>query len=142
MRKIIVKYLALSYRVRLFGKEFTFVRAANVIVPLMLLLGYALIAQVAWLEWFVLVATAIAWLLVIVYLKLYPVKWAELDEEQKWFYGNAALSGKTKAVMTDKQYTQWKSIASIYGSNSIKWSNVKAFIVAPMALLLFVASII
>lgn len=142
MRKLIVKYLALSYRVRLFGREFFFVRAANVVVPLMLLLGYALIAEIVWLKWLALLAVAVVWLLVIVYLKLRPVVWGELDDEQRWFYGNGVLSGKTGVVLTNKQLRQWKSIDILMRDSRRRFYGVGAFLVNIIALAVFLLMLI
>lgn len=45
MRKLIVKYFALDYKCEFFGKTVTFVRAANVIVPVFFLNGILEIAN-------------------------------------------------------------------------------------------------
>lgn len=46
------------------------------------------------------------------YFERYPVKWIELDEEQKWYYGRAAMSGELsrKLVFDDQMMMQWYSI--------------------------------
>lgn len=46
------------------------------------------------------------------YFSKYPVKWNELDKEQKWFYGDAAMSGElTKKLEFDAQMmTEWMKI--------------------------------
>ncbi len=141
MRSLIVKYLALSYRVRLFKKEFVFPRAANILIPLLLLLGYALVKNDSYpvLDLFTIVSlilNAIVWFTVIVYLKVYPVKWYELDREQKWFFGNGVLSGKTKAVFEDGQFQEWQSIKHKERVNNKKFRNVLAFLVNPLALMI------
>ncbi len=86
MRKLIVKYLALSYRVRLFGKGFSFVRAANVVVPLLFVLVYALMNNTNYpkfdlFTWVALAVNAVVWATVIGYLRIKPVQFEELDRE-------------------------------------------------------------
>lgn len=138
MRHLIVKYLALSYRVRLFGKEFTYVRAANVVVPILLLLGYALIRNenypVADLLTCVFTSLfGVVFYAVAVYLRVHPVRWHELTTEQRWFYGHAVRLGKTNAVLTEQQYAQWQEIHATYQANTRRWHNVGVFLLNPLA---------
>ncbi len=142
LRQMIVTYLSLSYRVRLFGKEFTYPRAANVLAPLMLLLGYALLNNTNYPEldaftWVALSINAVMWTIVIGYLRFYPVQWEELDDEQKWFFGNGALSGRTKAVMTTEQHKEWEKIAEKETKDKRTFHNVLPFLVNPVILLIF-----
>ncbi len=137
MRKLIVKLLALSYRARLFGKEITFPRAANVVFPLLLLLGYSLITNFHYptLDLFTLVVlqvNAVVWLIVLLYLKKYPAQWHELTSQQKWFYGNGAKSGKTKARLTEVQRKEWEFIDDCVDEDTRNFYNVGALLFNPI----------
>lgn len=46
------------------------------------------------------------------YFSRYPVKWKELDDEQKWYYGQAAMSGQlTKRLkFSSYQMSEWMGI--------------------------------
>ncbi len=141
MRKLIVKYLALSYRVRLFGKEFAFVRAANVVVPMLLLLGYALINSESYptpdlFTWVMLGVTLVLWSVIIVYLKAKPVKWNELDREQKWFWGNGIRMGKLPRNLTKLQMDEYESIDKRERYDKSKFHNIKAFLVNPICVVI------
>ncbi len=145
MRSLIIKMLALSYRARLFGKEVTFPRAANVVFPLLLLLGYSLITNFHYptLDLFTLVVlqvNAVVWLVVLLYLKKYPAQWHELTSQQKWFYGNAVKSGKTKAKLTDAQRKEWEFIDVCIDEDKRNFCNVGALLFNPIlvVILLFV----
>ncbi len=140
MRKLIVKYLALSYRVKVFGKEFTFVRAANVIVPLLLLLFLALLNNENYpipdfFTWVMLEVNAVVWLIVLGYLKMHPVQWHELDREQKWFYGNGIRMGKLSLKLTDTQSHEYQRIDNYERFDKSRFHNVKAFLVNPIAVI-------
>lgn len=92
IRKFIVKYFALSYRVNLLGIVAFFPRASAVIVPLILTLMLGMVV-----DSFILRALAIVLLVPSVwisfdwfgigYFAVWPVKWGELDTIQKYIYG-------------------------------------------------------
>lgn len=51
-----------------------------------------------------------------IYFDIYPVKWEELNDEQKWNVGIAVQTGKTTMKLTDKQLEEWKKLDKIFGS--------------------------
>ncbi len=142
MRKLIVKYLALSYKVRVFGKEFAFVRAANVIVPVMLLLFLALLNNKNYpvpdlFTWVMLAITAVVWGVVLVYLRIKPVNWEELDREQKWYYGNGVKMGRLLHTLTDTQVHEYHRIEVYERFYSSRFHNIKAFLAIPVCVVVF-----
>ncbi len=142
MRKLIVRYLALSYRIRLFGKEFTFVRAANVLAPLMLLLGYALMNNENYpmpdfFTWVMLAINFFAWLIVLGYFRMHPVQWHELDREQKWFWGNGIRMGKLPQTLTELQEHEYQKIDNYESCDISRFHNVGAFLVIPVCIVVF-----
>ena len=50
------------------------------------------------------------------YFSRYPVKWKELDEEQKWYYGQAAMSGQlTKRLpFNSQQLSEWMRLNNYF----------------------------
>lgn len=46
------------------------------------------------------------------YFSKFPVKWSELDAEQKWYYGSGVMSGnlRTRPEFNSQQMSQWINI--------------------------------
>lgn len=84
IRKFIVKYFALSYRVKLFGKEYAWLRASNIIFPLFCLftlsVTYDLLIPLTSLLF------GLSVFFGFFYFIFFPVKRSELDAEQKYFF--------------------------------------------------------
>ncbi len=142
MRNLIVKYLALSYRVKVFGKKFAFVRAANVIVPVMLLLFWAILNNESYpvpdlFTWVMLAITAVVCGVNLVYLRFFPVKWEELDKEQKWYYGSGVRMGKLPHSLTDTQMKEYQRIDNYERYDVSRFHNVGAFLVIPICVVVF-----
>ena len=88
MRKIIIKYFALNYPVRVFGVEVNWVRAANVIFPLLMASAIAGIKD-SWLMYVFLALFAVSVYFGFVYFLIYPLKeedYESLDDVQKWHW--------------------------------------------------------
>lgn len=88
MRKIIIKYFALNYSVKVFGVEVNWVRAANVIFPLLMASAIAGIKD-SWLMYIFLALFAVSVYFGFVYFLIYPLKeedYESLDEVQKWHW--------------------------------------------------------
>lgn len=143
MRKLIVKYYALSYNCVIFGRVISFVRLANVIVPLFFLNGILTI----WDDGsgdtlFQIIAKVLLVLsfLPILYLRYKPVKFGELDDSQKWQYGNAIIDGNDKLSTTLAEYNEWEAIddAETERLSTNKPSNVIALLINPICLLIFI----
>lgn len=72
-------------------------------------------------EWLIFWPT-IAWFLFVLYFgfplgglgyfQKFPVKWEELDEEQKWYWGNGVTSGdlRKQIAFPADQYIEWLEI--------------------------------
>jgi hypothetical protein len=109
MRKLIVKHFALDYFITIFGKKFNAPRASRVIFPLFLLTGFTLIfftpdypepSPILW-TFYILDLTALFF--GFVYFRIWPVKWEELDESQKFQMG-------TFSKLTESQSKEWTRI--------------------------------
>lgn len=88
MRKIIIKYFALNYSVKVFGVEVNWVRAANVIFPLLMASAIAGIKD-SWLMYIFLSLFAVSVYFGFVYFLIYPLKeedYESLDDVQKWHW--------------------------------------------------------
>ena len=106
MRKIIIKYFALDYIVRVFGTTQRWVRAANIIFPA--LMAAAIAGMVgSWLMWVFLVIFAVTVYFGFFHFLLFPLTekdYEDLDEGQKWvwnFYNN-----KPNFIL-EKYNSQW-----------------------------------
>lgn len=120
MRAFLVKYLFGRYWWKMpFQTQFNVTSRG----PFWYFNGFLLIA-ILWMifrdEW--IIQLSIPWSMLVLYLGFplgglgyfskFPVKWVELDDEQKWYYGRAAMSGElTKyLVFDDQMMSQWYGI--------------------------------
>lgn len=85
MRKLIIKYFALSYRFDTFGTEHSIPRAATIIYPALVLsmLPYFMYAGLT-----VLTVSVLSW----IYITKFPAGYNEMDNEQQEMY-HAKKSG-------------------------------------------------
>lgn len=141
MRKLIVKYFALNYTCEVLGKRVTFVRAANIIVPTFFLNGILTIANESGdktiFEIIALILLAIVLFIGFVYFRIKPVKFNELDENQKHQYGIAALNGLlTKEVkLTKSELGEWIEIDEKL--SKARKNNFLPLLVNPISLIIF-----
>lgn len=103
MRKLIVKNFALSYSYKFLNKEYSSLRASRIIFPLFLLMGTVKVCDysngienMSVLFTVSLALTVVSLYLGFFYFNSYPVKWGELDDDQKWQYGIFVKSLQTK----------------------------------------------
>lgn len=119
MRKQIIKFFALDYKVFIFGRLISWTRSANIIFPLMLLSGYlTLIENPLKIPAYILLA--VATFFGFFYFLIKPIKQTDydyFDEVQKfmWDYKNNRELNEPE-----------------------KWNNPLLFWVNPLAVLLFV----
>jgi hypothetical protein len=100
MRKFLVKHFVLDYYFKLFGVLRNAPRASRIIFPLFVLTGWVHATNPSIVSW-CLIGLAIASLyLGFLHFRLFPVKWEELDEDQKFQYGYAKK-------LTNDQYKEW-----------------------------------
>jgi hypothetical protein len=136
MRKIIVKLFALDYICRAFGKTVNFVRAANIIFPLMCITGTITVLGGYAFE-SILGIVCLSLLLVsiffgFVYFRLKPIKWEELDKSQKWQYGRGVLTqgDRLGISITPEQRKEWDTLdEEIQDIENKKFYNLKALLV-------------
>ena len=109
MRQLIVKHFALNYTFKVFNINITSLRASRIIAPLFLITGI-LVAFFTpmWptptlLLWLFYLLDAIAVFFGFIYFKFKPVKWDELDKDQKYQYG-------IFIELTGDQYLEWVEI--------------------------------
>lgn len=121
MRKFIVKHFALNYTVKMFGKLWSYPRAARITFPLFVLTGFVHVANPYWptptpFGWLLLALTTICFYIGFPkfplwfgkgYFSLYPLKWEELDRKQK-------LQAGPKMNLTPEQYKEYLSIYNDY----------------------------
>lgn len=110
LRKFIVKHFVLDYMINIFGTYFNAPRASRIIYPLMIITGWFAVTNPDWpnptlIIWILYGLLATALFLGFVYFRIFPVKWEELDDLQKYQYG------KVKAnELTIEQFKEWHSI--------------------------------
>ena len=106
-----IKLFVLDYKI---GKH-NIMRAPVVIMPLILITGLVLAYSpnypiIDWYEYILLGLLAISVWFGFFHWKFFPVRWAELDDYQKWVYGIAVGSGQlTKPTSSyDVNWKEWK----------------------------------
>lgn len=85
MRKLIIKYFALSYRFDTFGTEHSIPRASTIIYPALVL---SMLPHLMYAGLTVLAASALCW----IYITKFPAGYNEMDNEQQEIY-HAKKSG-------------------------------------------------
>lgn len=103
MRNFIVKHFALYHVSRIFGKDFRPLRASTHIASA--LIGLALFSELNWMIPTIITGAYFIFSLFIgfVYFDMKPIKWHELDDDQKWQYGNMV-------VLSPSLERQWRNI--------------------------------
>lgn len=101
-RHFLVKNFVLSYNFTLFGKLYAAPRASRIIYPSMVITGYIHATNESPLSWCLIGVVGIIIYFGFIHFKFFPVKWEELDDNQKRQYG--FLKGNT---LTDSQLTEW-----------------------------------
>jgi len=137
MRKLIVKYFALDYICRVFGKSVNFVRAANVIFPLMCLSGILMMANAGIIFTMSLILTLLSLFLGFVYFRISPIKWEELDKNQKWQFGKFHIY---QSLDFDHK-KEWETInKEILETENNKFYNIKPLMVNLVVFILMILS--
>lgn len=108
LRQFLVKNFVLDYTFNLFGKIYNAPRASRIIFPLFVITGIANILNDDFptpngLVWFLYFLVALALFFGFVYFRLFPAKWEELDDFQKYQYG-------IFKKLTPKQHKEWIKI--------------------------------
>ena len=109
MRKLIVKFFALDYVVKIGTKSINFVRAANILFPLFCLNGVLVVnGGYSFDSIFKIISFLI--LLIAVYFGFFyfgsnPVMFKELDDSQKWQYGS-----KNMEQMEFNEMQEWNNL--------------------------------
>lgn len=112
----------------------------------MLLLGYSLIVNenypvISLFTAICLTLTFVVWAIPLWYLKKYPVKWHELDNDQKWSYGKAVIYGHAKSEFPTEQRVEWAGIEAKILNEDCEFYNLGAFLVNPLALVVLLVLI-
>lgn len=102
MRKLIVKNFALDYMFNFFGTTYNAPRASRIIFPLFFITGLLNAFNEDWpnptfLIWVIYLLDAIAVFFGFIYFHIYPVRWEELDNFQKFQFGLFKFDDLTKA---------------------------------------------
>lgn len=111
MRKFIVKHFALNYTVKFLGYYWTALRASRIIFPLFTISGL-LITYTGWhiLTYLLAASTLYALFLGFFYFNIWPVKWHELDDNQKLQAGTAISSGHSTMNLTLEEWEEWRRL--------------------------------
>lgn len=87
MRKLIIKFFALDYIVRVFGSTYNWTRGANIIFPLFILAGMCLLSELYVLLCIMICLIAIAVFCGFAYFQLFPLTENDrkyFDDVQRW----------------------------------------------------------
>lgn len=87
MRKLIIKFFALNYIVRIFGTTYNWTRGANIIFPLFILAGMCLLSELYVLLCIMVCLIAIAVFFGFAYFQLFPLTENDrkyFDDVQRW----------------------------------------------------------
>nr|DAI20161.1 MAG TPA: hypothetical protein [Caudoviricetes sp.] len=87
MRKLIIKFFALDYIVRVFGSTYNWTRGANIIFPLFILAGMCLLSELYVLLCIMVCLIAIAVFFGFAYFQLFPLTENDrkyFDDVQRW----------------------------------------------------------
>lgn len=87
MRKLVIKFFALDYIVRVFGSTYNWTRGANIIFPLFILVGMCLLSELYVLLYIMLCLIAVAVFFGFVYFQLFPLTEKDrkyFDDVQRW----------------------------------------------------------
>lgn len=87
MRKLVIKFFALDYIVRVFGSTYNWTRGANIIFPLFILTGMCLLSELYVLLCIMVCLIAIAVFFGFAYFQLFPLTENDrkyFDDVQRW----------------------------------------------------------
>ena len=87
MRKLVIKFFALDYIVRVFGSTYNWTRGANIIFPLFILAGMCLLSELYVLLCIMVCLIAIAVFFGFAYFQLFPLTENDrkyFDDVQRW----------------------------------------------------------
>lgn len=87
MRKLVIKFFALDYIVRVFGSTYNWTRSANIIFPLFILAGMCLLSELYVLLYIMLCLIAVAVFFGFIYFQLFPLTEKDrkyFDDVQRW----------------------------------------------------------
>lgn len=104
MRKLLINHFVLDFFINLFGTRYNFPRASRIIMPVFILTGW-LHMDPSTISWIMIGVTCLLMYFGFVHFKLWPPKFYELDDQQKFQYG---LLQPNK--LTPLQYKEWVKI--------------------------------
>lgn len=87
MRKLVIKFFALDYIVRVFGSTYNWTRSANIIFPLFILAGMCLLSELYVLLYIMMCLITIAVFFGFAYFQLFPLTENDrkyFDDVQRW----------------------------------------------------------
>ena len=87
MRKLVIKFFAFDYIVRVFGSTYNWTRSANIIFPLFILAGMCLLSELYVLLYIMLCLIAVAVFFGFIYFQLFPLTEKDrkyFDDVQRW----------------------------------------------------------
>ena len=142
MRKLLVKLFVGDTMVILFGKAFNYARPANVVVPSILLMAYLLMdadyPTISGNDFIGIGLVLLVMFFSLIYFRINPPKWEEMDDDQKWQYGKH----KKVVILSYNQNRQWNALnlALEYRMKYIQFYNVGWFLINPIVILLTLLS--
>lgn len=122
-RELIVKNFVLDYSITIFGKTYNAPRASRVIFPVFVITGYFVATNPNYptpnvFLWFMYAITAVVLYFGFVYFRFFPVKFDELDNQQKLQYGHFSYD-----KLTWSQRKEWDKLYFEYMKNASKKRN-------------------
>lgn len=122
IRKFLVRNYVLDYKGNFFGWKYNAPRASKILYPQMVITGYIVVTNINWPT-----PTLLIWILYgllalsfwfgfpwfgLGYFSLFPPKWEELDDFQKFQYGH--FKGDS---LSSEQFQEWLKIAQKFYEN-------------------------
>ncbi|GGH24605.1 hypothetical protein FAZ19_16310 [Sphingobacterium alkalisoli] len=119
MNKLLTRLFVGDYKFKALGLFHSMPRPAAIIMPLMIILGVYSINIDVWLYQDTLgviglIVLAIAIYFGFIYFWIWPAKWENQTNSQKWQHGNGIRMSVLTNVLTEEQWAEWHELNDYY----------------------------
>lgn len=138
MRKLLVKLFIGDTMVILFGKAFNYARPANVVVPAILLMAFLLMdgdyPHISGNDFIGIGLVVLTMFFSLLYFRLKPPSWEEMDLDQKWQYGTHV--GVVSLTPVQEKLWTALNVGMRARLQFRKFHNVGWFLINPIAVII------